>query len=282
MPDFDRMVLVLKASGRLEPFDGGKFLRSLSRGGISKPVALQVLKEVEAHLHDGISTREIYQMASQLLSSVDLRGSLRYSLKDAIMSLGPSGFPFEDFVASVLSNLGYSVSVGNIVNGRCVKHEVDVIAIKRESAKMVECKYHNYKGVYTGLKEAMYTYARLLDITEGYSERHIGAKIDSAMLVTNTKFSEDAVTFAECRGLELLGWGHPERNGLEKIVDRYMLYPITILRGLEPGEAGTLVSCGLVLVKDLARLKEVEVCEKAGISKGRAMYLRDQARALLA
>jgi len=277
----DRMVFVLKATGEREPFDREKFIRSVMRGGAPRDVALSILQELEGGLRDGIPTREIYQRASKLLSSYDKRVSLRYALKNSIMKLGPSGFPFEDFVGAVLTAIGYDVSVRNVAHGRCVKHEIDIIATKGATSTLVECKYHNFKGVYTGLKEAMYTYARLLDIKEGYAEGHIGAKIESAMLVTNTKFSVDAVTYSECRGIELLGWRHPGENGLETIIDRERLYPVTILPDLRPHEAATLAACGIVLLRDLARFREEDVGDKTGVSKGRVLSLRKEAADLL-
>jgi Holliday junction resolvase-like predicted endonuclease len=272
---------VLKASGGTEEFDRRKFLRSITRGGSSRSVAFRVLGRIEPQLHEGISTREIYQLASRELARYDLRGSLRYDLKNSMMRLGPSGFPFEDFIGAVLTGMGYEVSVRNVAHGRCVRHEIDLIAVSRGRATMVECKYHNYKGVFTGLKEAMYTYARLLDIQEGYAADHIGAKIEKAMLVTNTKFSDDAIAFADCRGIELLGWHHPEKNGLERMIDSQRLYPVTILHGLDDREASGLARCGLLVVRDLLRFDVRDIAAKTGMSVRRLESLSAQARDLL-
>ncbi len=244
-------------------------------------MAQRVLDGIEPKLHDEITTKEIYQLASAQLSRYDVKGSMAYDLKDSIMKLGPSGFPFEDYIGAILTWMGYEVSVRNIAHGRCVRHEIDLIAVAKGRATMVECKYHNYKGVFTGLKEAMYTYARLLDITEGYAINHVGAKIEKAMLVTNTKFSEDAITFSSCRDIELLGWHHPERNGLERIIDTGRLYPITILHGLDADETAALATCGLILVRDLLRFDLGDISEKTGIPAHRLRGLSSQARDLL-
>jgi Holliday junction resolvase-like predicted endonuclease len=275
------LVLIVKASGGTEEFDRRKYIRSIMRGGSSKEVALKVLNGIAPKLHDGISTREIYQLSSAQLSRLDLRGSLRYDLKNSMMRLGPSGFPFEDFIGAVLSSMGYEVSVRNVAHGRCVRHEIDLIAVSKGRATMVECKYHNYKGVFTGLKEAMYTYARLLDIREGYAADHIGAKIEKAMLVTNTKFSDDAITFAGCRDIELLGWHYPEKNGLERIIDSHRLYPVTILHGLGDEEASDLARCGLLLVRDLLRFDIRDISSKSGIAIRRLEMLSSEATDLL-
>jgi hypothetical protein len=275
------LVQVVKASGDIEEFNRRKFLRSIMRGGSSKAVARKVLDSIEPKLHEEVTTKEIYQLASTQLSRYDPKASVAYDLKDSIMKLGPSGFPFEDFIGAVLSWMGYEVSVRNIAHGRCVRHEIDLIAVAKGKATMVECKYHNYKGVFTGLKEAMYTYARLLDIKEGYAVDHVGAKIEKAMLVTNTKFSEDAITFSSCRDIELLGWHHPERNGLERIIDNGRLYPTTILHGLDAQETAALAKCGLIMVRDLVRFDLGDIAAKTGIPRKRLGGLSSQARDLL-
>ena len=275
------LVEILKASGGTEEFDRRKFLRSIMRGGSTREVAVKVLGYVEPRLHEGVTTREIYQLASSQLARLDLKGSLRYDLKNAMMRLGPSGFTFEDFIGAVLAGMGYEVSIRNVAHGRCVRHEIDLIAVAEGRATMVECKYHNYKGVFTGLKEAMYTYARLLDIKEGYAADHMGAKIERAMLVTNTRFSEDAIAFSSCRGIELLGWHYPERNSLERIIDSHRLYPITILHGLEDEEASALAACGVLMLRDLVRFDPRDISRKTGISSHHIERLASQAKDLV-
>ena len=72
---------------------------------------------------------------------------------------------------------------------RRVRHEIDLFAVAKGNATMVECKYHNYKGVFTGLKEAMYTYAQECDdpveadywLRKTACEGHAQAMYDYAM-----------------------------------------------------------------------------------------------------
>ena len=48
----------------------------------------------------------------------------------AIHELGPDGYHFEQFIAAIFKAQGYKISTNNIIKGRCVKHELDVIAKK--------------------------------------------------------------------------------------------------------------------------------------------------------
>ena len=69
-------------------------------------------------------------------------------------------------------------------------------------------------------------------------------------LVTNTRFSSDVVHYGECVGMGLLGWRYPEEAGLELLVERHRLYPVTILE-LRRGDIRTLLDNNIVLVKDV-------------------------------
>ena len=47
------------------------------------------------------------------------------------MDLGPTGYPFEDYVAEILKTEGYQTQVRQVLEGNCVSHEIDVIAQKK-------------------------------------------------------------------------------------------------------------------------------------------------------
>ena len=158
---------VLKASGEKEEFDAGKVRKTCLRSGASKELADKTAREVEERAYDGITTREILSLTLKLLEE-EPETATRYDLKRAIMSLGPTGFPLEKFIAEVLQNYGYKTKVGKIIRGRCVNHEVDVVAEKDGKRYLVECKYHNASGIYTDLKVALYTHARFLDLGDSF------------------------------------------------------------------------------------------------------------------
>ena len=112
------------------------------------------------------------------------------------MLMGPSGFNFESYIAQILEGHGYKIeSIRTKLKGRCVEHEIDLIAVSPAEARriMVECKYHNFSGAYTGLKDALYTHARFLDLNGGDKRQ-----FDNEMLVSNTKISQDALQYAKC------------------------------------------------------------------------------------
>ena len=119
---------------------------------------------MERELVDGITTKEIYHKAFELLHKEEKPIALKYSLKRAIMELGPSGFPFEKFVAEIFKFKGYTAETGKLVKGFCVEHEVDVVAWNKDKLIMCEAKFHNDPGMKSDLKVALYVKARFDDL----------------------------------------------------------------------------------------------------------------------
>jgi Holliday junction resolvase-like predicted endonuclease len=165
----------------------------------------------------------------------------RYALKRAMSELGPSGYPFENLVAAMFAAEGFEVKVDAVVSGKCVAHEIDVIAKKNDRQFVIECKYHNQPGIRSDVKVALYVWARFLDLT----------KFDEAWLVTNTKFTNDAARYAECVGMRVVGWNYPTGDSLEKRIDRLGLHPLTCLTSLSRGHKQQLLGKGLALARDL-------------------------------
>ena len=122
-------IMVVKRSGEHKPFSERKVRTSLKRAGADDALIDTIVSRVEGELYDGISTREIYVHVFGLLRELQSTLVSRYDLKRSIMELGPSGFPFEIFVAGVLEAQGFSVAVGQTVQGKCVDHEVDLSLI---------------------------------------------------------------------------------------------------------------------------------------------------------
>src|SRR3990172_5624940 len=216
---------VVKASGEKEEFDIEKIKRTCLKAGATDSLANQIAREVEKRAHNGISTREILRITLKLLEKEKPFIAARYDLKGAIFRLGPAGFAFECLVAEIMKEQGFKARTHSLIRGFCVEHEVDVIATKDDKTYMMECKYHNLPGIYTGLREALYTYARFLDLVKG-SENKTCQKFDQPWLVCNTRFSDDAIQYSECAGLKLLGWSYPEEN-LREMIEKKKLYPIT-------------------------------------------------------
>lgn len=268
MSDPKDLILVTKASGEKVPFSWKKLEHSLHRSGADDVIVEEVKEKLKSHLRDGISTRKIYQHAFSILRKTSKAFAARYKLKQAIMELGPSGYPFEKFISEILRFQGFRVQVGVIVEGNCVNHEIDVIAEKEEKHFMVECKFHNQPGIKSDVKIPLYIYARFLDVEKRWKtlEGH-GVKFHQGWLVTNTRFTNDAIQYGTCAGLHLLGWDYPQKNSLNKLIDISGLHPITSMTTLTKAEKQQLLEMKIVLCRELCQ--KPELLDSIGISSVR-------------
>ncbi len=249
---------IRKYSGDLVDFDVDKLIRSLKNAKTDDALIEKIVAEVESQLYDGITTKKIYQMAYKILKSKKSICASRYKLKKAIMELGPSGFPFEKFVSEILNYEGYATEVGVIVQGYCVKHEVDVVAKNKTHHYMVECKYHNKQGRVNDVKIPLYIQSRFLDIDKQCTiNEGKDSKFHQGWIYTNTRFTSDAINFAECVGLKLVSWDYPLNKSLKEIINKYGLFPITSLSMLTRKEKAKLLDKGIVLCKDLCKNPEI-------------------------
>jgi hypothetical protein len=268
-------IRVTKASGEQEPFDESKLRRSLQSAGAHDETINRIVESINQLLHDGISTQKIYRKAFELLKEDSKRLAGRYKLKDAILELGPTGFPFEQFIAELLNHQGYITDVGIIVEGDCVSHEIDVIAQRDDEHFMIECKFHNRKGHTCDVKVPLYIQSRFLDVKRKWSglsgHKH---KVHKGWVVTNTRFTKDAQEYAECVGLKLLSWDYPNNNGLKDLISRAKLHPVTCLSSIEEKEKKRLLETGIVLCSQL--LQQPEILDKIGIdSRNKNQILKE-------
>ena len=65
------------------------------------------------------------------------------------------------------------------------------------------------------------------------------------------RFTKDAIKYALCSDLTLIGWDYPETGSLKQMIDSSGLYPITCLTSLTTGEKQKLLSVNIVLCKEL-------------------------------
>lgn len=243
---------ILKASGEKMPYSSKKVASSLERVGADEVTTQLILHKIEDELYDGISTKEIYNRAFQLLKSKNRLMASKYKLKKAIYELGPTGFPFERFVAAVLKNSGYNVKVSEILQGSCVSHEMDIIAEKDEEIILIECKFHSTAERNCDVKVPLYIHSRYQDIVS-YNNNKTKDKlpIKKGWVVTNTRFTEDAITYGNCVGLYLLSWDYPKDKSLKNQIDHAGLYPITVSTLLTSREKQFLLSRNIVLCVEL-------------------------------
>lgn len=244
---------ITKASGERVPFSVERLRRSLEKSGAREDMVASVISAVEKELYEGITTKKIYHKAFAILKKMSKPFAARYKLKQAIMELGPSGYPFEKYFAEILKHQGFNTRVGQIVKGRCVNHEIDVIADKDDKLFMVECKYHNTTGIICDVKIPLYIQARFKDVEQALKELPgDGQKVHQGWVVTNTRFSEDAIKYGLCVGLNLVGWDYPKKGGLKDQIDNSSLYPITCLNTLTKTEKQRLLDGRIVLCKELS------------------------------
>lgn len=245
-------LLITKASGELVPYDVARLRASLERSGATPEISARIAEQIGPKLQPGMSTRKLYRLAFGLLHRRSHKLAARYRLKQAILDLGPSGFPFERFFARILDHDGYRTQVGVTVQGICVRHEVDVIADKGAQHYLVECKYHSTPGRVCDVKVPLYIKARFDDVAARWrDEPGNGHRFHQGWVVTNTRFTADALTYGECAGLRMLSWDQPAKGSLKDRIDRSGLYPLTCLSSLTQVEKARLLAAGAVLAQDV-------------------------------
>ena len=254
---------ILKADGSLEAFNRDKLLRSLLRSGAAQGRAEEITQQLEREVKDGMTTGEIYHRAFTLLQEHKKTAAARYSLKRALLDFGPSGFPFEAYLAEMFRAEGYSARIDQIIQGKCVEHEVDVVATKGNQTLYVEAKFHNNAGFKTDLQTALYVKARLEDI----AARPGNPEPMQGLLVTNTKFTSLAVAYAQCAGVELLGWEYPDQGNLHDRIDAANVYPITELTTLNKQDKIALLGKKIVLCNHL--VEQGDALLQAGVSRNK-------------
>jgi hypothetical protein len=262
------------------PFEINKVMSTCIRAGASQVTANRIAHSVFDQSYDGIRTKEIYRLVlAALAQETDSPGiQHRYRLKESLMLMGPAGFAFEAYIRQLLELNGYNIeAAGTMVIGRCIEHEIDIIAISRQSNEklLVECKYHNTPGVRTGLKESLYTHARFLDVKEGNDR-----SFDGEMLVTNTNVTDEVVRYSSCVGQNVLSWRYPLHSGLEKMIEDKGLYPVTMLR-LSASELAAFSQANFMIARDLLEVTVHQLSIQTGISPSRLTRLQEQVRQIL-
>ena len=243
---------VTKASGVKVFFSEHKLRKSLEKVGADDKLIDFIIAQVVTHAEDGLSTASIYRKAYALLNKTKQSIAARYKLKNAIIELGPTGYPFEQYVGAILRANHYDVSVSQIVTGRCLSHEVDVIAENSDHHFMVECKFHNRSGIKSDVKIPLYIHSRFLDIKAVWEKlpgHH--TKLHQGWIVTNTRFTLDAEQYGECQGLHLVSWDGPPQKALKDMFEKTGLHPVTSLPGMSKKEKRVLIDHGVVLCNKL-------------------------------
>ena len=218
--------------------------------GASREEAVQVAQQVEGRLYEGITTKKILQMVFTFMRRNKPAIKHLFDLKYGISLMEPKP-EFEAFVRVLLVHNGFQVKPNTILRGLCGKHEVDAIVTKDGLTHFVEVKHHNSYHTLTGLDESRIARAIMEDVTDGYEHCLTKIKIDRAMIVTNTRYSEHAINYGRCRDILQIGWASPDLFGLRDMVEKYRLYPLSCLKGVSTKIRLRLVEAGIVLIKQL-------------------------------
>jgi hypothetical protein len=140
-----------------------------------------------------------------------------------------------------------------------------VIAEKNNETTIVECKFHGQQGLNCNVKVPLYINSRYLDVKAQWVKTKKNKKESiECWVVTNTRFTKDALTYGNCCGLYLLSWDYPKNDGLKDRIDRLRLYPITVSTLLTNREKQFLINRNIVLCREL--IKDVFYLDHLGIS----------------
>ncbi|MDP2637809.1 MAG: restriction endonuclease [Candidatus Levybacteria bacterium] len=241
------MLNVLKATGEREPFSEEKLRSSIHRAGIPNELINQAIISIKAKLYKDIPTSEIYKDVTAFLNNSSRPFTkARYSLKQAIMDLGPTGYPFEDYTSEILRMEGFKTNVRQTIQGKCISHEIDIIAEKDNLRSMIECKFHNMSGTKSQVHVSLYTKSRFDDIKDRNN-------LNEVWLITNTKITTDALSYAICSNMKVISWDYPEKGSLRDLVEKHNLYPITMLSSISQSQKQQLAQEHVVLARDVCK-----------------------------
>jgi hypothetical protein len=141
---------------------------------------------------------------------------------------------------------------------------------------MVEAKFHNQLGEKSDLKVVLYVKARfddLLEQTFEYGGRQ--RTLDEGWLMTNTKFTENAMHYGRCAKVRMVGWNYPEKGSLRDLAEDEHLHPITCLEGLGARERELLLNNGMVLCTQVVHANSELM--RLGISEERSRAIAAEA-----
>lgn len=272
----NRKIFILKANGTREEFQSEKLANSLKNAGASLEVTDKIVRHIAGEIEDGMSSSKIYHHAFELLHKFERPVVARYSLKRAVMELGPTGFPFEKFVSEIFKAKGFETTNDQTLLGLCIDHEIDIVAWNENKLIMVEAKFHNELGLKSDLKVVLYVKARYDDlrgIMFSYGKKR---PLDEGWLVTNTKFTDKAIRYSECTGVKLVGWNYPAKGNLHDLIEDASLHPITCLTTLSLGEKRVLAEKGIVLCKMLR--ENPDSLLNIGLDSKRIASITDEAK----
>ena len=277
-----RKIKVKKNNGQKELFQVEKLRQSIHNIGVSEDMANQVCNLVAEHISAGKRTTEnIFAITRDLIAQVDPGKAAIYALERGLSALGPSGFLFEQYVAAILVDLDYKVQTNVYLEGEGVTHEIDIFAEKGNVVYVIEAKYRNEFKSKTHINQVMYADARLQDIKR--QARKTGDTREYYVwLVTNTKFTDNAINYVYHREMQLMGWDFPKYINLMKVAYEKKLFPVTVLPSINKKALKQLSMKNIVLVKDLVDFDEYMMRDMFNLSLTLSKKLTTEVQELVA
>lgn len=249
------MFTVVKQGGDEEEFSRDKLRDSLRRSGVATWLIDEITHSVEDIFSKKkrVPTEKLYTFVRQRLEKKSRNALPRYTVKRSLLTLGPTGFPFEQFVAKVLEAKGYKTLTGQMLNGKCVPHEMDVVAWDHDTLMFIEVKFHNQLKIRSDTKTSLYIKARLDDLRDQtFNFQGAPKKMTEGVLVTNTKFTTNALKYGNCVGIDMISFDYPAKGNLYDLIDETGLHPLTCLTELSKSYKKELLDQGVVTCKVLA------------------------------
>lgn len=273
--------MIRKNNGKLVPFDEQKIYRSLERASVDSETVKKIVANVKKNLRPKITTDEIYGLVHDELQDLAPAAGARYRLRTALARLGPAGFNFEKYVASILTAYGYKTELPYELQGACVTHEVDVIAEKDGRRMFIEAKFRNNFNDVVNIKDTMSTWARFLDLVEG-AKLGLCPHFDEAWIVTNARFTKHSLNYGHCKNMVMIGWNHPKERSFAAMVDMSTLYPLTVIDDLQEDELQAFISKELPLCREIVDLDPGKLAKKVGLSKSRVTEIQKSCKSVIA
>lgn len=255
-------------------------MRTCMRMGASREEAEEIAAGIEENSYNGIETKKILQMIFRRLSRYKPAVKYQICLRRALSLMKPKP-DFERFIQILLREHGYEVTSNQIIQGKCVEHEVDAVAKKNGKMYLVEVKHHYNYHTPTGLDESRIARAVFEDVTEGAELGLNSLHVCKPMIVCNTKFSVHAKRYADCRGIRRIGWSSPQNHGLQAMIEEKKLYPVQCLEGLNAETVEKLECAGVFLIKQLATGNLEKLEEKTKMPKKALESMIERANAIL-
>jgi len=275
-----RIINIIKSTGEKEPLSLEKLLRTLKRAGAGENLANQIAQDIKNKAWSGITTSEVYKMAMRQLRKAHPAMAARYSLRNAIFRLGPAGFEFEKYTVLLLRKYGYKAVLPEILQGKCITHEVDILAEHNGKKMMMECKLRQSTEFFVTIKDTMSTWARFMDLVDA-SAMGRGPRLDEAWIVTNSKFSYDSLQFGLCKGMGMLSWNTPTEKPLPAWIDEKKLYPITILQNLKGQHLEAFGRAEILVLEDLVKFNLSELSKAVRLPQKYIAPVLEEAKEIL-